>query len=902
MVTGYVPISNHPRSSEEYDQLGSQLRELTAASIRSFRSSLEECWLYEHVSGREVDHAVSDNPTKNTVAYHVVQHQKTAWLLQALDDDPDAEVFVWLDYGILYQPGVTTAVIDDYLRCIRSSAEIVLPGAWERPQGAKAHDWRSPDWHFCGSSFVVPREIVRRFHEAVREVTLERLTTNGHLTWEINDWAEVERRQLVPMRWYRATHDQTQFTNYPAAKPPAIPETVQQPEPQPGPQEPIARTQGSNALLGLCMIVKDEAHGIAKTLQSFAPFIDYWTIMDTGSTDNTADVVRETLRAVPGELIEGPFVDFSTTRNHVLAHHGEKTRWTLMPDADDYLVGGDKLRQQLPVQETGIEGFMLNLRRGHLDYYLPLVLRSSKKLRYVGRVHENVDRLIQHKIAGVEVRQDQPPESREASKKRWERDARLLEEDLRGNPRNPRTLFYLAQTYECLSDKPKAIELYLKRIEVGGWVDETFETHLRLASLYRASSNDVEADRWLIAAHSLLPERAEPLLKLAQHYHSKDSHALAFLFSDRGAEMPYSQSTLWVDHGAQDECARLASIHGYYLKDGYAKQAGSEHAKDCVRRDPGHGNFRSNWAFYSRDVKRTFGGTTQRIDFTPPSGWNASNPSIHYDSVDKLLRCVVRTTNYKIVDGYYLTPDDNIIYTRNWMLELADDLTTMKAVEMIDKTGIPRSPYPVHGFEDCRLFRIGDHLMCSSTVCDFDLDKPKEGPREIVAMQLSEAYEIAQAKAIRGPWSDRCQKNWMPFEQHDREEWIYAASNNAGQAVRIGPDQPPPSLDHGRLRGGSQLVKLSDGTWIAVVHDVAFPGGRTRFYLHRFALFDEKAERVIAMTDPFYFEKLGIEFCCGLARIDDRLVASFSIDDASAHFAVFDVKKVLAVMEDDFAI
>jgi hypothetical protein len=675
-----------------------------------------------------------------------------------------------------------------------------------------------------------------------------------------------------------------------------------------GPEVPVspiatpAARAGEPPLLGLCMIIKDEAHGIVQTLKSFAPYIDYWTIMDTGSTDNTCELVRATLSDVPGELIEGPFVDFSTTRNHVLAHHGEKTRWTIMPDADDILVGGEKLRAQLPTGEAGPEGFMVNLRRGHLDYYLPLVLRSNRKLRYVGRVHENVDRIIQQKIAGVEVRQDPPPQSREASKKRWERDARLLEEDLQANPRNPRTLFYLAQTYECLSDKPQAIELYTRRIAVGGWIDETFEAHLRLAALYRATGDDAAADRWLLKAHSLVPERAEPLLKLAQHYHDKDDHALAFMFADRGAEMPYSSSTLWVDHNAQDECARIASIHGYYLKDGYAKKAGADHAKDCVRRDPRNNNFRSNWAFYTPDVKRAFGASTRPIDFAAPAGWNASNPSIHYDVSDQKLRCVVRTTNYNIVDGHYLTPDNNIIYTRNWMVELTRNLETTKAVEMVDLTGLPRSSYPVHGFEDCRLYRVADRLMCSATVCDFDLDKPHEGPREIVAMELSPAYEIVAARPIRGGWSDRCQKNWMPFERGDREEWIYATINDEDRTTRIAPGQAPPTLDHGRLRGGSQLVQLADGRWIAVVHDVAFPGGRTRFYLHRFVLFDERAEQVISMTDPFYFAKLGIEFCCGLARLDDQLVASFSVDDCSANLAVFDLKQVLASMSEDFAL
>jgi FkbM family methyltransferase len=219
VVTGYVRIPGHPRTAEEYEQLGAQLHELRAAKIHVFRDELESCWLSEHVRDREVEHAVFDNPKKNTLSYHVVQHQKTAWLVRALEADPEADVFVWIDYGIFSQPGITTAVIDDFLRRVGSRSEIAIPGCSAKPSGL----FDQPDWRFCGCSFVVARDLVRVFHEAVRHVTLERLDTTGRVTWEINDWAEVDRRKMLPIRWYRANHDLTQFVNYQTEEP-AVPD------------------------------------------------------------------------------------------------------------------------------------------------------------------------------------------------------------------------------------------------------------------------------------------------------------------------------------------------------------------------------------------------------------------------------------------------------------------------------------------------------------------------------------------------------------------------------------------------------------------------------------------------------------------------------------------------------
>ncbi len=118
-------------------------------------------------------------------------------------------MLIWLDYGIFHQPGVAAELIDDFLRAVRVSPRFAIPGAWEQSSGAV--DW--PDWHFCGSTIVVPKEHVGDFHDAVRAVTLARLARDNYLTWEVNDWAAVEKS--LPVQWYKANHDQTQFTNYP---------------------------------------------------------------------------------------------------------------------------------------------------------------------------------------------------------------------------------------------------------------------------------------------------------------------------------------------------------------------------------------------------------------------------------------------------------------------------------------------------------------------------------------------------------------------------------------------------------------------------------------------------------------------------------------------------------------
>jgi glycosyltransferase involved in cell wall biosynthesis len=64
----------------------------------------------------------------------------------------------------------------------------------------------------------------------------------------------------------------------------------------------------------LNMIVKNEARVIRRCLDSARPIIDFWVIVDTGSTDGTQEAIRRHLDGLPGELIERPWVDFAHNR------------------------------------------------------------------------------------------------------------------------------------------------------------------------------------------------------------------------------------------------------------------------------------------------------------------------------------------------------------------------------------------------------------------------------------------------------------------------------------------------------------------------------------------------------------------------------------------------------------
>ena len=212
LVTGYVPIKDHPRVPEVYGELGEKLGGVPVRK-KAFYQRVEETWLWKFVQSLPVTPHVSegDNPAKNTLAYHCVQHQKTEWLLAAVEAYPDDEIFVWVDYGIFHQPGVCNEAIVRFMESLDDKA-IYAPGCWDKQRVVESS---IPSWRFCGSVLAVPKKFVPMFHFACVRTAMKHVRATNNIEWEVNTWSRVERSDKLPWCWYRADHDVSQFWNVP---------------------------------------------------------------------------------------------------------------------------------------------------------------------------------------------------------------------------------------------------------------------------------------------------------------------------------------------------------------------------------------------------------------------------------------------------------------------------------------------------------------------------------------------------------------------------------------------------------------------------------------------------------------------------------------------------------------
>jgi glycosyltransferase involved in cell wall biosynthesis len=358
------------------------------------------------------------------------------------------------------------------------------------------------------------------------------------------------------------------------------------------------------SLLTLCMIVKNEASGIARTLQSVRPHLDRWLIVDTGSTDGTQDLVRSLMGELPGALHEHPFVDYATTRNLAMDLAGTDTTYLLWLDAEDELLNGEALREALEAAAArpgGPDAYYIRKKLA-VEFDAVCLVRTAAHWRYRGVVHEVLmgpnGEICHDRLAGPVIRHERAPDSEERSRARWGRDAELLGGAVAQDPGDTRATFYLAQTLNWLGRSEEAIAMYERRIALGGWVEEVYYSRFMLAQVSeRLGRPWAEVQQRYLDAFATSPHRAEPLCAIADHYIRTQAFTVAYLFARRAYELPYPErDRLFVDDAAYAwRAADLMATSAFYAGD---FEAGERAARKALAACPDDARLQANLTFY----------------------------------------------------------------------------------------------------------------------------------------------------------------------------------------------------------------------------------------------------------------------------------------------------------------
>ncbi len=328
------------------------------------------------------------------------------------------------------------------------------------------------------------------------------------------------------------------------------------------------------AKLVLTQIMKDEAHVITRMLNSIKSIVDIVCLIDTGSTDNTIEVVKNWGQEnnIETHVFERPFDNFENSRNYSIQMAREVTKdrgndyWGFWLDADETI-------EILPTfNKNGINKdlYMFNTYINAMKYTRNECFKLDKPFRFYGPVHEFIvcddKNITSGLMEGINVRVQMDGGSwRGDIPEKYKSHAITLERYIDSNRQDPRWIFYTAQSYHdsaCIKDNReeneerlrRSMKYYKERVSrVDGYPEELFYSQYRVGTIMR-----VLEEPWhltmneFLKAYSMDPLRAEPIKAIIDYYLAVGEWHNAYLFS-KFAKMnfhqknPYPQRLLFVD-------------------------------------------------------------------------------------------------------------------------------------------------------------------------------------------------------------------------------------------------------------------------------------------------------------------------------------------------------------------
>ena len=229
------------------------------------------------------------------------------------------------------------------------------------------------------------------------------------------------------------------------------------------------------------MIVRNEESIIERSLKATLPHVQSWSIVDTGSTDSTKEIIRRVTaeHGKPGTLHERPWVNFGHNRSEALelAKAGN-AQWLFMMDADDIFVGSFHT-----LLDPSLDGYSIRMRHANIEYRNILLFNAEKPWVYHFPVHEYpfLHNAKTGLLEGLYI-ESRREGARSRNPNKYKDDALVLEEhfNLTGSDR---AAFYAAQSWRDAGNKVSAEHWYDIRAVMGGWKDEVYVSYLNLIHL-----------------------------------------------------------------------------------------------------------------------------------------------------------------------------------------------------------------------------------------------------------------------------------------------------------------------------------------------------------------------------------------------------------------------------------
>lgn len=680
----------------------------------------------------------------------------------------------------------------------------------------------------------------------------------------------------------------------------------------------------SQPTLCLNMIVKNESKIITRLFDSVINIIDCYCICDTGSSDNTVEVIKTYFenKNIPGKVVSEPFKNFAHNRNFALNSCINMSDYILLMDADMTLEIRNFNKQRLLMFDS------CYILQGNNDFYYQnmRIVKNNGLFSYVGVTHEYVSCPSNNRTLHISKEELFISDYGDGGCKndKFERDIKLLTEGIITEPNNSeRYHFYLANSYHDIGNYEKAIETYEKRIKIGGWEQEIWYSHYRIGLCYKNMGKISDAIFWWMNAYDFLPIRVENLYEIINHYRYVSKCKLANIFYN------IAKQSLAKNKNVNRDSFLFLHNDVYTYKLDYeftifAAYVGVNNINDQVVKVLNNcndgsilNNLFSNMKFYKDLLK-----PLEIINFDSTAYININNNDNNDNDKTKFYSsssCLIanpfedkngylmniRYVNYYITEnGSYLNCDKHII-TQNKYVKLSKDLKNINE----DFLEFNFEDRRYIGVEDVRIF----YDNYSNKILYIGTGYHKNNSIGIVAGEYDvKEQKLSSIDEITPFCYSTCEKNWVFVDMNNSINVIYKwhplqickIIQEKHIIELIESKEMPKIFSHARgstcgfnyikktnLTASNDNINISVNEteiWF-VLHIVSYES--PRHYYHIIAIFDEKMN-LLRYSAPFKFHTEPIEYCLGLVVEDDRVLITYSVWDRETKIGIYDKKYI----------
>jgi len=329
--------------------------------------------------------------------------------------------------------------------------------------------------------------------------------------------------------------------------------------------------------LALHFICKNESHVVERMLNSVKDIVDLIVANDTGSTDGTQEIIKKFGEKynIPTYVFERPFDDFEKSRNFAMQKLIEVAKelnfdldktYGFWIDCDEILVIDPKFNKNQFTNDL----YMINTYIGSMKYTRNTFFKLSKKFRWYGPVHEYIISEEENITSGlaqnihVDVKMEGASWKGNVAEK-YKSHALILEKYIDNDRRDPRWIFYTAQSWHDSASVPdnreeneerlrRALKYYRERTQrLDGYPEEIYYSQYRIGVIMKILDEPWSLTKQeLLKAYSIDPLRGESLKVIIDHYLQMGEWNLAYLYSkfckiNFSGKNPYPNRLLFVD-------------------------------------------------------------------------------------------------------------------------------------------------------------------------------------------------------------------------------------------------------------------------------------------------------------------------------------------------------------------